>query len=115
MEPASPIQPKRLSPQRRRTQGWKPEIEGAFASLAAARRLPHGAGVVAFRDAAFPAFPTFPVVHQYHLHVFGELLPPELINQHGDPYLFELYRRCGRHGWGSGWGAGLGRGRPAAG
>jgi hypothetical protein len=47
---------------------------------------------VAFRDATFPVFPTFPVVHRSHLR---GLLPPPFVNQHGDPFLFQLYRRLG--------------------
>ncbi|KAI8466967.1 MAG: hypothetical protein J3K34DRAFT_524121 [Monoraphidium minutum] len=77
------------------TQGWKAEIEAEFAALAAARRLPPGAACVAFRDASYPVFPTFPVMHRRHLDVFGDLFPRQLINQHGDPFLFELYRRWG--------------------
>lgn len=44
--------------------------------------LPFGAACVAFRDQAFPVFPTFPVLHRFHLEAFGgELLPQQFINQ----------------------------------
>jgi hypothetical protein len=44
----------------------------------------------------FPHFPTFPVVHKFHLQANqGQLLPSAFINQDGDPFLFELYRRFG--------------------
>ena len=78
------------------TPGWKREIEQQFSDMASKRGLPLGFGCICFRDSAFPVFPTFPVIHRLHLDVFGNLFPPEFINQHGDPYLFELYRRCER-------------------
>lgn len=59
------------------------------------RGLPPGCGCIAIRDTSFPSFPTFPVLHRLHMQIFGELFPPEFINQHGDPFLFELYRRWG--------------------
>lgn len=77
------------------TRGWKEEVEASFARAAARSGLPYGAACVAFRDVTFPVFPTFPVVHRSHLRVFGGLLPPEFVNQHGDPFLFQLYRRLG--------------------
>ena len=78
------------------TAGWKAEIEAQFASIAAKRILPVGCACVAFRDTSFPVFPTFPVVHRRHLAAFhGCLLPAQFVNQHGDPFLFELYRRLG--------------------
>ena len=42
-----------------------------------------------------PVFPTFPVIHRSHFSIFDRLLPKEFLNQHGDPFLFELYRRLG--------------------
>lgn len=77
------------------TPGWKEEIEGQFAAVARRTGLPYGAACVAFRDVAYPCFPTFPVMHRIHWHVFGCLFPKLFINQHGDPFLFELYRRIG--------------------
>ena len=29
------------------------------------------------------------------MEIFGEVIPPQFINQDGDPYLFELYKRWG--------------------
>ncbi|KAF5342119.1 hypothetical protein D9611_001291 [Ephemerocybe angulata] len=38
--------------------------------------------------------PTFPVVHRRHMDTFnGEVVPDIFINQDGDPFLFQLYRR----------------------
>ncbi|KAK1866225.1 hypothetical protein I4F81_008745 [Pyropia yezoensis] len=75
---------------------WQQDVEDEFRDIATSRRLPYGFGVVALRDASFPVFPTFPVVHRLHLSVFrGHLFPQALRNQHGDPYLYELYRRWG--------------------
>lgn len=81
-----------------RTSGWKAEIEQVFAEIAQEADLPFGFGCVAFQDQAFPGFPTFPVVHKQHLKHFEKLLPYHFVNQGGDPYLFELYRRfnCAR-------------------
>jgi glycosyltransferase involved in cell wall biosynthesis len=78
------------------TKGWKTEIEGHFELISRENQLPYGFGCVSFRDSAFRVFPTFPVMHRLHMEIFqDELFPPEFINQHGDPYLFELYRRWG--------------------
>ena len=75
------------------TPGWKSEIEQQFADIAASRSLPLGFGCVCFRDVSFKVFPTFPVIHRSHVEAFDSLFPPDFVNQHGDPYLFELYRR----------------------
>jgi hypothetical protein len=75
--------------------GWKDEIEEQFHNISASRKLPFGVGCVAFRDVSFRVFPTFPVIHRIHLDIFGRLFPDEFINQHGDPFLFEIYRRVG--------------------
>jgi hypothetical protein len=45
------------------------------------------------KDLSFPGFPTFPVVHRWHIKHFGSILPKQFANQGGDPYLFELYSR----------------------
>lgn len=37
----------------------------------------------------------FPVMHRLHLEIFDTLFPPEFKNQHGDPYLWNVYRRWG--------------------
>jgi LPS sulfotransferase NodH len=76
--------------------GWQIDVELQFAEIACERGLPYGCAVVAVRDTSFPAFPTFPVFHKWHLDVFGDELFPRLFrNQHGDPFLWELYRRWG--------------------
>jgi hypothetical protein len=78
------------------TVGWKTEIENEFTTIALENQLPYGFGCVCFRDTSFSVFPTFPVIHRLHLEIFHqELFPSVFINQHGDPYLFELYRRWG--------------------
>lgn len=91
-----------------KTRNWSSKIEQRFRDLAHERSMPLGATCVAFHDQSFPGFPTFPVVHAYHLKVFdGLLLPSAFVNQDGDPFLFELYRRYGTsciledvHHWG---------------
>lgn len=78
------------------TPGWKQEIEERFARIAVDNSMPYGLACVAFRDVTFPVFPTFPVLHKFHFEVFsGQLFPPHFVNQHGDPFLFEIYRRYG--------------------
>jgi hypothetical protein len=77
------------------TRGWQKEVEEEFANVARRRNLPFGTACVALQDRSFPAFPTFPVVHRFHLDTFGTMFPPAFLNQHGDPFLFEIYRRFG--------------------
>ncbi|CAM9662421.1 unnamed protein product, partial [Scytosiphon promiscuus] len=77
------------------TAGWKNEIEVAMYDISAEAGLPEGLACVAFRDLTMPAFPSFPVINSRHVEIFGTLLPPEFVNQGGDPFLFELYRRWG--------------------
>ena len=47
------------------TPGWQREVEIEFSKISARTGLPLGAACVALRDASFPAFPTFPVVHRF--------------------------------------------------
>jgi LPS sulfotransferase NodH len=74
---------------------WQADVEQCFAEAASERGMPFGCACVAIRDRAFPNFPTFPVLHRLHLDVFGKLFPQQFFNQHGDPFLFEVYRRWG--------------------
>lgn len=54
---------------------------------------------VALLDASDPGFPSFPAVKSStHLDLFGRMLPGELLNQGGDPFLYELYRSFGLAG-----------------
>ena len=78
------------------THDWQHEVEQQFTEILQERGLPYGCACVAIQDRSFTSFPTFPVIHSTHLEVFdGNLFPPEFMNQHGDPFLFELYRRWG--------------------
>lgn len=53
-----------------------------------------GFGVLSLKDSNSPGFCTFPVVSKLHMDIFaGEIIPKDFINQDGDPYLWELYRR----------------------
>jgi len=72
---------------------WQSRIVSKFYHLSNQEKIPFGAGCVAMNDLAFPGFPTFPVVHKWHLKQFGSILPKQFANQGGDPYLFELYSR----------------------
>jgi len=76
-------------------KGWQDDVEDQFSRVASERGLPFGCACVAIQDTAFANFPTFPVVHKLHFEVFDQLFPPAFRNQHGDPFLFELYRRWG--------------------
>jgi Glycosyl transferase family 2 len=73
--------------------GWQARIVQAFSEVSLATGLPHGAACVCMNDLTFPGFPTFPVLHRWHIDQFGTLLPKQFVNQGGDPYLFELYSR----------------------
>ncbi len=44
-------------------------------------------------DATSPSCCTFPIVTAAHIHLFRSLLPTEFVNQGGDLFLHELYRR----------------------
>jgi glycosyltransferase involved in cell wall biosynthesis/LPS sulfotransferase NodH len=72
---------------------WQPRVVKRFEEIAHATGLPFGAACVAMHDTTFPGFPTFPVIHRWHMKNFGLLLPRQFVNQGGDPYLFELYAR----------------------
>lgn len=78
------------------TNNWKQLIETSFSDIANSTGLPYGCGCVAFKDISFPGFPTFPVIHRFHFTTFKELvIPSQLFNQGGDPYLFALYNHFG--------------------
>jgi glycosyltransferase involved in cell wall biosynthesis len=74
-------------------RGWQERIVRRFHDIAEKEGLPFGAACVAMKDLSFPGFPTFPVLHRWHLQHFGSLLPKQFANQGGDPYLYELYSR----------------------
>ena len=73
--------------------GWPAKVVQTFHAVARETGLPLGAACVCLNDISFPGFPTFPVVHRWHINVFKTLLPKQFINQGGDPYLYELYSR----------------------
>lgn len=73
--------------------GWQERVACKFQNISNITGLPLGAACVAVKDMSFPGFPTFPVVHRWHMKHFGDLLPKQFVNQGGDPYLFELYSR----------------------
>ena len=80
-------------------EGWIRDAHAEFAQIADRAGAVHGFGCVAFTDTSFPGMPTFPIVHRTHLDVFGgDVIPENFINQDGDPFLFQLYRRwdCSR-------------------
>lgn len=78
------------------TVGWMSTVHRAFLSMAQETGTPFGLGCVAFKDTTFPGMPTFPVVHRTHMEIFdGRVVPDVFVNQDGDPFLFQLYRRFG--------------------
>ncbi|KAF7319422.1 hypothetical protein HMN09_00280500 [Mycena chlorophos] len=77
-------------------EGWLRGIHQAFQDLSMTSGVEPGFGCVAFTDISFPGMPTFPVIHRSHMDMFaGEVIPDAFINQDGDPFLFQLYRRFG--------------------
>ena len=76
-------------------EGWIRDVTQAFSELSTRNKGPKGFGCVAFTDVSFPGMPTFPVLHKTHMDIFGEVVPKCFVNQDGDPYLFQLYRRFG--------------------
>ncbi|KAL0564362.1 hypothetical protein V5O48_017684, partial [Marasmius crinis-equi] len=74
-------------------EGWLRGIHKTFQGLSGSVT---GFGCVAFTDVSFPGMPTFPVIHKIHMEIFGgEVVPSVFVNQDGDPFLFQLYRRFG--------------------
>ncbi|KAK7443534.1 hypothetical protein VKT23_015707 [Stygiomarasmius scandens] len=77
-------------------EGWMRKAHQEFEQLAEKHKVPFGLGCVAFTDISFPGMPTFPIIHRTHLDIFnGEVVPKIFVNQDGDPYLYQLYRRWG--------------------
>mmetsp|Transcript_12923 Transcript_12923/g.27249 ORF Transcript_12923/g.27249 Transcript_12923/m.27249 type:complete len:1014 (+) Transcript_12923:733-3774(+) len=74
-------------------QDWQGRVVQKFDEIADQEGMPFGAACVGLNDLSFPGFPTFPVVHRWHMNQFGSLLPRQFANQGGDPYLYELYSR----------------------
>ncbi|KIM37632.1 glycosyltransferase family 2 protein [Hebeloma cylindrosporum] len=78
--------------------GWMGKAHAEFDALSK-MGVPHGFGCVAFTDTTFPGMPTFPIIHRTHMDIFGgEVIPDVFINQDGDPFLFQIYRRWGCSG-----------------
>jgi nucleoside-diphosphate-sugar epimerase/GT2 family glycosyltransferase len=77
-------------------RGWMRDVHDQFTVFSREQGVPFGIGCVAFTDLAFPGMPTFPVVHRVHMEIFDGVVVPEVfVNQDGDPFLFQLYRRWG--------------------
>ncbi|KAI9574043.1 glycosyltransferase family 2 protein [Boletus coccyginus] len=80
-------------------EGWIRDAHEEFVEIARRTGAPHGFGCVAFTDTSFPGMPTFPIIHRIHLDIFnGNVIPEIFVNQDGDPFLYQLYRRwdCSR-------------------
>ncbi|KII96014.1 glycosyltransferase family 2 protein [Plicaturopsis crispa FD-325 SS-3] len=80
-------------------EGWMRDVHAEFADMAVKENVPPGFGCVAFTDESFHGMPTFPILHRTHLDIFdGVVVPDDFVNQDGDPYLYQLYRRwnCSR-------------------
>ncbi|GJE84814.1 NAD-dependent epimerase/dehydratase [Phanerochaete sordida] len=78
------------------TPDWMSTIHAAFTEMQEESRTPFGLGCVTFKDTTFPGMPTFPVVHRTHMRIFdGRVVPDVFVNQDGDPFLYQLYRRFG--------------------
>lgn len=76
-----------------KTKYWQEKVVAKFQSIAETTGLPFGVACVALNDESFHGFPTFPVVHKWHIEKFRSILPKQFVNQGGDPYLYELYSR----------------------
>jgi nucleoside-diphosphate-sugar epimerase/glycosyltransferase involved in cell wall biosynthesis len=76
-------------------EGWMRDVIQEFSQLSDKNTAPLGFGCVAFTDETFLGMPTFPVLHRTHMDLFGDVVPHCFVNQDGDPYLFQLYRRFG--------------------
>ncbi|KZV96849.1 glycosyltransferase family 2 protein [Exidia glandulosa HHB12029] len=70
-------------------EGWMRQIHAVFSG-----NVVPGFGCLSFTDISFPGMPTFPVVSRVHMDIFvGRVIPEVFVNQDGDPFLFQLYRR----------------------
>lgn len=77
-------------------EGWMRDTVSEFECIAAREEVPLNFGCVVFTDTSFPGMPTFPILHRTHLDIFGgEVIPDHFINQDGDPFVYQLYRRWG--------------------
>jgi nucleoside-diphosphate-sugar epimerase/glycosyltransferase involved in cell wall biosynthesis len=76
-------------------EGWLRDVTREFSKMAEKTTGLLGFGCVAFSDISFPGMPTFPVLHRTHREIFDQVVPECFVNQDGDPYLFQLYRRFG--------------------
>ncbi|KAG6331710.1 hypothetical protein ID866_7378 [Astraeus odoratus] len=75
-------------------EGWMREAHAVFTDMSRRQQVPFGIGCVAFTDVTFPGMPTFPIIHRTHMDIFdGDIIPDNFINQDGDPFLYQLYRR----------------------
>lgn len=74
---------------------WLKKVVQKFKEYSENRGTPYGLGCVALNDTSSPGFPTFPVVHQSHIKLFGGFCPKDFINQDADPWVAQLYRRFG--------------------
>lgn len=75
-------------------EGWMRVVHAEFLEISRRQHVPNGFGCVAFTDITFPGFPTFPIIHRTHMDIFsGRVVPDNFINQDGDPFLYQLYRR----------------------
>jgi len=75
-------------------EGWMQKCHSTFSSLSESSGISFGLACVAFTNVTFPGMPTFPIIHKSHMEVFGgHVVPDVFINQDGDPFLFQLYRR----------------------
>jgi nucleoside-diphosphate-sugar epimerase/glycosyltransferase involved in cell wall biosynthesis len=79
-----------------KTGDWMSMAHSEFQRIAKREGVPAGFGCVAFTDVTFPGMPTFPIIHRTHLDIFdGKVVPDVFVNQDGDPFLYQLYRRFG--------------------
>ena len=75
--------------------GWLQDVARNFSRLSNNDENLAGFGCVAFTNTSFPGMQTLPIVSKVHMDLFGEVIPDCFINQDGDTYLFQLYRRFG--------------------
>ncbi|KAG1805302.1 glycosyltransferase family 2 protein [Suillus subaureus] len=77
-------------------RAWKEKADYFFTLIVQHGHVSQGMGCVAFTNVTFPGMPTFPIVHRTHMNAFGsKVIPKVFINQDRDPFLFQLYRKCG--------------------
>lgn len=57
-------------------KGWQTAVVSKFCEIPKINSLPFGAACVALNDTSFEGFPTFPIIHRWHMRTFDTAYYP---------------------------------------